>query len=170
MLQATQLRPIPSEGLVTSPLPTVPDASWTNFVRLMGSPECATGKTDKGYLGLFLFSPARLAHFGAVTNVRRENGKLEGDFVPPLTEPDFLRSPALQYRAFARSCGEYASRLARWPAPLPEVDATRTTLSGLLAVAHRAGLKGLRRWLRSAEDRRLHPFTSAGFDLCNGLF
>lgn len=153
---------------MVSPLAGVSNEAWTEFVRALGAPECASAVSDGGNLGLFLFSPARLETLGAMRNIKRErvSGRqvVTGEFVPPMTQAQFLEDTNLQYRAFARSCQDYAPRVARY------VDAPRLTLSGLLAVAHYAGVKGLRAWVGSREDRMFHPFTTASFERCNGFF
>src|SRR4029077_2270565 len=44
------------------------------------------------------------------------------------------------------------------------------TLSGLLGVAHIAGLEGLVSWLEHREDRKRFPHTPAMFTRTNGVF
>jgi hypothetical protein len=157
-----------------SPIPRVDDESWGVFVETMAEPACAGVVNDAGFVGLFLFSMARLGALGVVTRLRREprddgGSAWVGEFVPPLTLETFLSEPLLQYRAFKRSCGEYYRQLE--PLVVPSViDGVEASLSGLLAVAHRAGFKGLGKWLMSAEDRVGHPFTTETFLRANGVF
>lgn len=167
-------RGIVGDDEASSPIPNVPDTAWAVFVESMAEPQCATIVNDAGFVGLFLFSMARLGALGVVTQLRREprddgGSAWVGEFVPPLTLDTFLGEPLLQYRAFKRSCAEYWKQLE--PLVVPAVvDGTEVSLSGLLAVAHRAGFKGLSKWLMSAEDRIGHPFTTETFLKCNGVF
>ena len=51
-----------------------------------------------------------------------------------------------------------------------EIDGKTVTLSGLLALARKAGLSGMRKWLGSEADRAKVTRTTAVFDRCNGIF
>jgi len=162
------------EDEASAPIPNVNDDAWAVFVECMAERQCARIVNDGGFVGLFLFSMARLGALGVVTNLRRQprddgGSAWVGDFVPPLTLEKFLDDHLLQYRAFKRSCAEYYRQLE--PLVVPAIiDGTEVSLSGLLAVAHRAGVKGLGKWLMSAEDRVAHPFTTETYLKCNGVF
>jgi hypothetical protein len=131
--------------VIRSPLEGVEDEPWTEFVGLLGNPKNVSREALSGHLGLFLFHPLRLSRLGITSD-----GK-------------FLRSPAAQYRALVLSFKDYEPLLKR------DVTAQRT-LSGLLGVAHRAGLRACRKWIRSDEDKANHPFTTSTFELVNGIF
>lgn len=130
---------------IKSPLDGVDSVAWTEFVTLMGNPLTVSKEALSGHLGLFLFHPLRLDRLGITGDGR------------------FLRSPASQYRALELSCLDYQPFLK------PKVTSNQS-LSGLLGVAHRAGLRGARKWIRSADDKAKHPFTTATFELVNGIF
>lgn len=134
-----------ADEVIRSPLEGVGDEPWTEFVGLLGNPKNVSREALSGHLGLFLFHPLRLNRLGIISD-----GK-------------FLRSPASQYRALVTSFQDYV--------PLLKRDVTaRRTLSGLLGVAHRAGLRATRKWIRSDDDKANHPFTTATFELVNGIF
>ena len=130
---------------IKSPLEGVDDGAWTEFVTLMGNPKTVAREALSGHLGLFLFHPLRLNRLGITGDGR------------------FLRSPAAQYRALVLSCTDYHPFLK------PKVTEVQT-LSGLLGVAHRAGLRGARKWIKSDDDKAKHPFTTATYELVNGIF
>lgn len=134
-----------SSEVIRSPLEGVEDESWTEFVTLMGNPKTVGKEALSGHLGLFLFHPLRLNRLGITGDGR------------------FLRSPAAQYRALVMSCEDYSPLLKR-------SVTEKQTLSGLLGVAHRAGLRGARKWIKSDDDKAKHPFTTATFELVNGVF
>lgn len=157
---------------IKSPLPDVPADKWTAFVRAVGAPECAHVETPTGHLGAFLLSPSRLGELGLMTGVRKEvgtDGRLRwaGSFKAPQTKQGFLASPNAQYRAFAQSTAAYAKGFRL---PIVTIDGRPLTLSGALGVMHRAGRAALFQWLRSAEDRNHHPFTTSTFHATNGGF
>ena len=154
-----------------SPLAGVGDLPWTSFVAAMAEPEFAHAANETGHLGLFLFSVARLCHLGYCANVQYSAGPVgrvgTADFAGGLTEEEFLARPVAQYQIFVQSCSAYWPSLPADPAPIAGVAVTP---SGLLAVAHRAGLRGLKGWLKSPADRESHPFTTDAFSRANGLF
>lgn len=164
----------PTDSGPVSPIAGVAVDDWAEFVERMAEPSCAYIVNAAGFVGLFLFSMARLARLGVVANLRREpredgTSKWVGEFVPPLTLEEFLESTDLQYRAFERSCVEYHRALL--PRTVPAmVDGIEVSLSGLLSVCHRAGEKGLAAWLSDPHDRLSHPFTTETFTRCNGVF
>lgn len=123
-----------------SPLEGVDDAAWTEFVRRMRV-QGVGDVSRSNAVGMFAIMPRRLVDLGLASHLKR--GKLRGGrtayaaaFVPPLTSREFLGSPARQYDAFARSMVDYAGQLRG-------VDLCGSTLSGALAVLHRAGPRGM---------------------------
>lgn len=50
------------------------------------------------------------------------------------------------------------------------VEGEEITLSGLLGLVHRAGLRGAEQWLKHSEDRERFPNTTAAFRSTNGIF
>lgn len=155
-----------------SPLAGVNKEQWIRFVQVMGDRSNANSSSPSGHLGFFRFSYPRLAELGLVVNARRDKKVWQGAFIPPLTLEGFLGSFPLQHRAFALSSGDFATHLAEEHASSvgSDVDGVAATLSGLLAVLHRAGHRGFDSWISSAEDRKKYPNTTAAFKAANGIF
>lgn len=160
-----------------SPWPDVPDVGWNRFVfGMRGKDPKAIGA---GYtLGLFGFGMRRLADLGLATNPHKGEhaGKAVwlADWLPALEPgPDaFLKNADLQYRTFVKSNADYAKRIH---AELPELleatlDGKPVTLSGLLAIAHRAGWEGMQQWLSDAKVRAAHKQSTELFNRLNGAF
>lgn len=153
------------ESKLPSELPGIDDDEWTQFVTCM-----ATGKSDgvspSNALGLFEMMPRRLADLGLVKRLARskpaERTIWVAVFVPPMTSDKFLRNPQVQYRVFSKSMKDYSDRISGGeivkPAPM--------SLSGALAILHRAGPKGLETW---ATGERF-PSTQASYDRVAGVF
>ncbi len=162
-------KPAPTEQQQT-PLAGVDKEQWIRFVQVMGDRSNANSSSPSGHLGFFRFSYPRLAELGV--NARRDKKVWQGTFIPPLTLEGFLGSFPLQHRAFALSSGDFATHIAEeHPNGVgADVDGTIATLSGLLAVLHRAGHRGFDKWLSSAEDRKRYPNTTAAFKAANGIF
>lgn len=169
----------PKSNRAKSPLKGVTDEQWKAYLRALATPSHSGKVSAKLALGAFLFTYPRLADLGLVRNVRRAtlNGRpvWTGDFVAPLTLERFLDSPTLQLEAMAKSAVDYAPKVrvlfdkylgARF------VGATNqpATLSGLLAIAHRGGLKGLASWVKNEGDRAKFPNTTAAYNAANGIF
>jgi hypothetical protein len=171
-----------------SPFPSVPDPAWNEFVHSMRGQD-PKRVTPAGALGLFGFSPRRLADLGLMVNLRKArvataDGKtrtiITGDFKPPLTRERFLADAKLQYETFVRHVGalakvigpKYAAVIAPSPAvPRAQIDGKPITLSGLIAVGHMAGLAGLDSWLRATpEVRARYGSTLARFRAATGKF
>jgi len=160
-----------------SPWGNVPDLGWTRFVVGM------RGKDPKvitpGYtLGLFNFGMRRLVDLNLASNPHQ--GEYKGkkvwlaDWAPPLQPgPDkFLSDADAQYKAFIKSNQLYATQIKK---EIPEaigatLDGKPVTLSGLLAVAHRAGWAGLRKWLSDPATRAEHKQSTEIFNKLNGAF
>jgi hypothetical protein len=133
-----------------SPLPGVSDEAWAKFVYICATAPRRHVSASNAY-GMFEMFPRRLADFGLVTNLRRAraaSGRVvwEGDFVAPLTAELFLSSLRAQYRAFCLSIVDYAERIAR--GHIKVSAAAGLTLSGVLALLHRAGPHGVESWTK----------------------
>lgn len=152
---------------LTSQLPDVPDDAWTQFVRAMIVAPLSSVSASNG-LGLFDMTPRRLADLGIVRKLERSKSPTSGRtiwiavFVRPLTCYQFLRSPTIQYGVFSSSNRDYAKKIANG-----EIEKSpETSLSGALAILHRAGPKGLEGWKRGQR----FPTTILGHDKVSGLF
>lgn len=152
----------------------VPSPAWTAFVKAMGDKKAK--EVDPRYrLGIFGIGARRLVDLGIMKNPKKtaykgQQGVWLAEWVPPHSEEKFLNSPEAQYRSFVASMISYRrainQQLADKPAP-PPVNGKRVTLSGLLAVAHHAGMGGLGKWLSS--ERRV-PATTAAFTKATEIF
>lgn len=152
---------------LSSPLQGVTDEAWSRFVRAsITAPLTAVSKSNA--LGMFELTPRRLTDLGLVCALRRGRSPSDGRtiwvarFVPPMTAHRFLRSPRAQYNAFCVSIVDYAKvirdgKIVR--------DATMS-LSGALAILHRAGPSGLARWTEGAR----HEVTVAAYERAAGAF
>lgn len=155
-----------------SPIADVPVESWDQFRLAMADPANSTKISGSGHLGLYRFSWPRLDELGMAYGVKRTGRQWSGKFAPPYSVEGFLVSPTLQDSVFGLSCAEFASRIRdQHRADIGrDIDGTPTTLSGLVAVAHCAGLHGQGSWLSRSDDRVRYPHTTAAFRRANGLF
>jgi hypothetical protein len=165
------------KAIYPSPWPDVDPAKWTLFVRAMrGSNQ---KEITPGYsLGLFGFGMRRLVDLGLASNPHKmdHGGKQvwDADWIPALQPgPEkFLDDAELQYKTFVKSMNLYASQIK---AELPEaigalLDGKPVTMSGLLALAHRAGWAGMKAWSTDPKVRAEHKQSTAVFNKLNGVF
>lgn len=168
---------ISTAGTYPSPFAAVSAPAWSAFVKgLRGKSQREITPTFN--LGLFGFGMRRLVDLGLASNPRQLefNGKKtwQADWAPALQPgPDkFLDDADAQYKALVKSVTLYAAQIGK---ELPEVigstlDGKPVTLSGLLAVAHRAGWGALKDWISSPDVRAKHTTTTALFNKLNGAF
>lgn len=156
-----------------SPFKKVSDEKWTEFVNAMRTAELSN-VSDSNALGAFEMKMRRLGDLGLVKNLRcvrsPDTNRLiwEGDFVSPMTAKRFLSDPDAQYRAFSDSMRDYRKRIKKGEVPWPEgglVDGT--TFSGVLAILHRAGPKGIANF---ADPEKRFPETEELYNKVNGIF
>ena len=160
----------------TSPLPGVTDFAWTEYVRKTRA--AGLGHVSRGgRLGLYQLDARELEDVGLMTDVhkvRLEDGRSvwTGGFRPGASLRGFLESPDLQYRALAALTLRHAGAIAAALRDVvgQEFEGQPATLSGLLAVARKARLTGLRKWVEDASDRDAHSETTARYRLLNGIF
>lgn len=153
--------------MLKSEIPQASDPAWTRFVSEMISAKVSTvGKSNE--VGMFEMKPRRLADLGYATNLIRGKSPSSkrtiyfADFVAPITELKFLSSPSTQYRVFSHSMKNYARRIEQSEIEKP-VD---MTLSGALAILHRAGPKGLESW----QNGKRFSDTVAAHERAEGIF
>lgn len=149
---------------LTSPLASVSDEDWTRFTRAMMTAHFRDVSPSNG-LGAFEFKPRRLVDLGVLSSVARTRSERSRRVIWAATkETDhdqarvFLKSPSMQLRAFAHSLADYASKISSGTVKLPP----GCTLSGALAICHRAGLAGL--------SGNRFPDTQAAYERTNGMF
>lgn len=153
------------EASLPSVLRAVSAEEWTQFVRGM-IVAAVSAVSNSNALGMFEIMPRRLADLGLVERLTPgKRGKRTvwlAVFVPPMTCEYFLRSPQVQYSAFARSMRAYDAGLSS--GEIKQVpDMSR---SGALAILHRAGPKGLETWT----SRERFPATQQLYDKVAGIF
>jgi hypothetical protein len=157
-----------------SPLgPGIPLASWERFVAVMvvtpkGQPIAKRQVSPKRKYGMFSMGPRRLQDIGLMSGVVRGHDGWTGQWKAPLTEDAFLGNLPLQYAAFSNSMKAMAPLVSGSVGV--EVDGVRCSLSGLLGVAHMAGVEGCLGWTQSPQARRKFGETTAVFQHCNGIF
>jgi len=128
---------------------------------------------SNGHVGYFYFAWPRLVSLKLATDLKRDGKNWTASLVEPPTLEEFLASSKLQYDAFVKSVLDYLPTLMS-----PSIQAymgkvvagKRVTLSGLIAVAHRAGIDGLRSWLATPADQTKYPNTTATFAKSTEIF
>lgn len=154
------------ESALKSELPGVGDSEWTQFCRALICAKPSEVSPSNG-LGMFSQTPRRLADLGMVKKLARTKSPSNRTiwvavFVAPMTCSKFLSSPSKQYETFSRSTKNYADKIASGEI---EKDPSMS-LSGALAVLHRAGPSGLKTW----ESGERFEGTVSAFERVNGLF
>jgi len=166
----------PEPETFVSPLEDVDDADWTCYVR-----RARVARLDSispSYrLGTFALSARELADAGLMSEAYKgvhdgRKGVWLGEWSDGCSLAAFLASASQQYDALMKLTQIQARAImARHRAVLgTQIDGREVTLSGLLAVARKAGLGGLRQWVTSEEDRAAFPESGALFARFNGLF
>lgn len=159
---------------LTVPVDLVTRKQWVDFIRIFinGNPRTITPAFR---LGTFEMTVRRLVDLGAM--VDPETTKYKGRRVwsatwkNPANLKTFLDDPLIQYGLFAESINRYANDDKVRNAIDSEIDGNKLTLSGALAVAHRAGLPGFAHWIQDPKDRqRFKDNTTSFFQRSNGLF
>ena len=165
MVNAAQIARGDASGaprLHDSPIEGVTPIAWTKLVRTL-STQPLNAIAVSGALGSYEMRPRRLADLGLMTGVRRvERGGVRvwrGTFVLPLTEAAFLRDKDVQYDVLVRSVLDHLS--------IAEARPDGVTLSGALALLHRAGPEVLRTWGVAAPQ---FDSTARVFERANGIF
>lgn len=131
-----------------SPIVNVDNVQWTQFVQVMATAPL-TAVSPSNALGTFEMPVRRLADLGIVTKLVRGKSPAKktiwaATFKWPMTSKKFLKSIDLQYDAFVKSMVDYVHRLEAGDI----VKAPSMSLSGALAILHRAGPNGLSNWER----------------------
>jgi len=157
--------------VLRSEIEGVTDSQWTDFVLALATATLGSVSASNA-MGMFELKPRRMADVGLLKNVRcteSPTGRLVwvGDFVAPMTSKKFLSDADAQYRALGDSMRDYMSRMYDGEIDC-DVEALPEgmSLSGALAILHRCGPTGLRKWLD--EDR--FSDTVALYERCNGIF
>jgi hypothetical protein len=180
-LAPDELTPTPERSKVNVPIATVTPEQWVSFVRLFVGPNTVTKQYRYGVFGMTV---RRLVDLGVMRNLRaihQKGGPQRGEPSivwsaewapqdPPVSLKAFIGQPMWQYSLFAESMSRYATTPAVRDCVGVTVDDTTATLSGVLAVSHRAGAKGLKSWLKKEKERADFAHTSDCYRRANGLF
>jgi hypothetical protein len=146
------------QPLVTSPVPGVPDAAWSDMLgRLVRErPDLETAK----HVGRYRHHKARAQEVGFDPRALSSNARVQ----------DVAMSTDLAdcYGHLARS-GSIEAYVGRSIA-IPGKGSAGATLSGVLGVCSVAGLEGAVSWLEHEADRAKYPHTTAAFARANGVF
>lgn len=150
--------------LLESPIESVSNQAWTEFVRVMlTAPIGAVSASN--CLGAFAMAPRRLKELGVLENLKRTKSKRSKRTIWATSNvrdqdraTEFLKSLAVQHRYFVLSMKKYASSFEKDELKLPR----DCTLSGALAILHRAGVAGL--------TGERFPATQAAYEKANGIF
>lgn len=154
---------------VPSPIEAIPPQQWTEFVGKMRTAD--VGNEAKGRFGAFQMGVRRLVDFGLIENPKKlADGTWSGLWVYPKAK--FLKDAKLQYKLFERSMVAYRNAIMEkyLKAINAQVQGRAATMSGLLAVAHFAGIQGLEKWLTSQELRKKFKATTNAYLSVNGIF
>lgn len=153
-------------------LASIKPEPWAEFVsRMETAPRTKVSARYK--LGAFQMDARRLADVGVMTDVRKakygsEMGVWTGKWAHGLSEKDFLGSMPLQYAAFVRGVRATAPQVSRHVGRV--IDGKKASLSGLLGVAHVAGIAGVESWVQDPAVRSRFGTTTGTFHRCNGIF
>lgn len=163
--------------LLKSELASVSDERWTQFVFAMKT-AAIDSVSGSCALGAWEMRPKRLADLGLMTNLKYGRTSLhrlacDGDFVgdvdpkkSSLTKKMFLEHQGVQYRVFATSMRRYIDGLTDGTIPQGDI-VDGMTMSGALAILHRCGPSGLKKW--SNESARFSDTVDL-YNRVNGLF
>lgn len=154
------------EVILPSQLESVLDADWTKFVQGMMTAKLKEVSLSN-CLGMFELSPRRLNDLGLIDGLVRSKSSTGrsiwvGVFRPPTTHRMFLLNPKAQYDAFCVSMKDYVDRIST--GVISKSD--DMSLSGALAILHRAGPRGLDTW---AHGERFES-TEAAYNRVAGVF
>jgi hypothetical protein len=147
---------------------------WMAFLRaaICGNPRTINRSFRLGTFGLTI---RRLCDLGVMSNPRRMrfngNPVFDADWRLPWTLDVFQRQPMQQYGLFEQSIVQYSKAPTVVESLGETVDGKAVTMSGALMLANRAGLSGMRSWIRSSNDRERYSHnTTAFFQKANAIF
>ena len=159
-----------------SPLPQVTDEAWNTYARRARVARPST-HSEWNRFGMYAMTARMLSDIGLM--VEAHKGDFQGrravwigTWADGMSAASFLASPQAQHDALAALVrlharvieGRHASTIGT------TLEGQMVTLSGLLAVAQKAGLGGLAKWLADANDRAGFPETTAAYTRLNGIF
>jgi hypothetical protein len=156
-------------AVAESPWPDeVGEVDWRAYLRSV-----YLAPAERFGIGAFGLTPRLLERLGLMTNVRRTADGWVGEWAGAMTEAAFARSLPAQVQAVtAISLLHQVEIGAILDAMVgKEIEGQTATVSGLLAVALRAGgAKGLESWLTHETDRGKFARTTEAYCRSNGIF
>ncbi len=101
-----------------------------------------------------------------------EDKKWTAEWVAPMTKEKFVASGKVQYGTFIASIRKYIPAVCKDFGKYvgQKIAGKKMTLSGLLALTHRAGFKGAAGWLENPEQRKKFPHTTETYLKATGAF
>jgi hypothetical protein len=167
---------VPAEPLrFKSPFDSVGDEQWTKYVK-QSRTHRSNSVSDNFKLGTYQLSARDLADAEFMISAKKvdEEGHSVwiGEWAPGYSLEDFLASSEIQYNAFLALSRLHASRISKKYSKVigTTIESQQVTLSGLLAVAKKAGQGGLESWLKSAKERSKFRDTTERYLKFNGMF
>lgn len=171
---AVQTQPcfnVPVRGF-ESPWPDVEVEAWAQYVR--GSRLDADDRGSRDWLiGIFGLSPRALERIGIMADVKKDGDRWSGKWSGTIPSEIFLKSVPAQVQALTAISSLHRDESGDTLGVMvgQEIEGVEATLSGLLAVALRAGGKsGLESWVNNEADRRKFKRTTAAYLKQNGVF
>lgn len=155
-----------------SPWPDVEVDAWAQYVRGSLLPADDRGTRD-WLIGIFGLSPRALERIGIMTGVKKEADRWSGEWTGTIPSEIFLKSVPAQVQALTAISHLHRAESGDTLDAMvgQEIEGVEATLSGLLAVALRAGGKaGLESWVNNEADRRKFKRTTAAYLKQNGVF
>jgi hypothetical protein len=162
----------PVAATATEEVPAAKLGEFASVLRANRSPDADA----KGRVGVYAMSMQRLADLGIVKNPHKTGPRGQSTWTAEWSErlprEKFVADEDLQAAALGKSLRLYTDEIrGKFGGVIgKKLGETTVTLSGLLAVAHVAGIRGLETWLRDAGVRAKFPGTTGLFNKANGLF
>jgi hypothetical protein len=148
-------------GAAHSPLPGVPDEAWADYCNALAREQPMYDSNRR--VGRYEHRKDRLRELGLDPGVLTHHPR-----ALDLQDAALAIDAADSAQHIAASGTDARIGAALWIPDDPEPH--KITLSGLLGVAHVAGLEGMIGWLEHRDDRKRFPHTTATFIATNGAF
>lgn len=168
-------KPAAAPAPAAAPTDDVPPVKLAEFAAILKSNR-SPDADSKGRVGVYAMSVQRLADLGVVQNPHKTGPRGQStwtaDWSERLPRERFLADETLQGAALGKSLRLYTDEIRdKFGSVIGKKLGNATvTLSGLLAVAHVAGIRGLQTWLGDPKVREKFPGTTGLFSKANGLF
>jgi len=169
------------------PLDGIDPEKWREWAGTIAGPNTCKG-IRAGFMGTSLkrlkdldyvtslksvpFEGSKPGSKGSATRGSATRKALVAEWKKPLSSETFLSDPELQYNVFMQSTKSHKEAIDKEYKDYigQKINGKTVTLSGLLAVAHLAGLPGLKGWLTHESDRQKFGATTQMFEATTGVF